>query len=351
MCGDSFYNLGYGVASSLSKYGKDFLQTDIVNFFLEHDSVLCNIECVLSNTGRKGHILRSVHMRGRPEAARYVAEWGLKVANLANNHILEQGLEAAKDTVRHLEQVGIKTIGAGENGFFQNRLQVVDVMCKDHTLTFIGMCLRDEKYAFNGGVELKEIIDTIETLTRQNRIICISVHWGDELMDRPSIRQKQIARTLIDAGATLIIGHHPHVVQGVERYKGGLIAYSLGNFIFDSFLSDCCWSMILSLELTGKEVLRWHYVPIEKGAQHRPIMVHGSRKNDIEGEIRRRCELLKNEVPELEYQKQYESDFKARDGQARRQLWQHLCKKSWRINPVYWPQILLRPIQRRLGKW
>ena len=76
-------------------------------------------------------------------------------------------------------------------------------------------------------------------LHHQNLVI-VSVHWGDELIDRPSMWQRLIAREFIGAGASLIVGHHPHVVQGVDSFDGALIAYSLGNFIFDfPQVNDC----------------------------------------------------------------------------------------------------------------
>lgn len=351
MCGDSFYNLGRGVASCLSRYGKDFLRKEIVDFLSEHNLVLGNVECPLSDRGRKDYILRSVHMRGRPQAAGYLAHWGLTVANVANNHILEHGYDAAVDTVRNLHKAGIKTIGAGRDKLFRNGLQIEEITYGRHVLAFIGICLRREKYAFSGGAEQEEVIEQVETLSAQGKIVCISIHWGDEFMDRPSLEQKQTAHSLIKAGAKVVIGHHPHVVQGVERYKDGLIAYSLGNFIFDSFLNDCCWSMMLSLNLAGAELLQWHCVPIEKDQDHRPMPAQGSRKTELVREINRRCELLKAEVTEHEYRKQYEADFKASDVRVRSQLRCRLHKGSWQTRPIYWPQILFRPVQRRLGIW
>ena len=351
MCGDSFYDVGHGVASGLSKYGRDFLRAEIIVFLCGHDVVLGNVECALSDEGRKNHVLRTVHMRGRPIASRYLAGWGVTITNVANNHILEHGYAAAIDTVRNLQESGVRTIGAGKNRLFQRGLQVEEISCGGRVLAFIGLCLCREKYAFNGGAESSEILEQLQMLTRQDKIVCISVHWGDEFMDRPSIRQKEMAHAFVEAGAKLVIGHHPHVVQGVETYKGGLIAYSLGNFIFDSIVDDCCWSVILSLTLRGQEVVRWRCLPIESDGDFRPVMARGYRIGELEREIARRSELLQNDKARDKYQEKYEVDFKLRSARARHQLRQKLYKKSWQIRPIYWPQVLFRPIQRRLGLW
>lgn len=351
MCGDSFYNLGAGVASCLERYGASFLRKEIVDFLCEHDAVLGNVECSLSDKGRKDYALRSVHMRGSPQAAAYLAGWGLTIANVANNHILEHGYDAAIDTVRNLRRVGIKTIGTGGDGFFRSGMQIEQIEFGGHVLAFMGMCLRRERYAYDGGSKAQEIIKQVKTLRAQGKIVCISVHWGDEFMDRPSLEQKQMAHSLVEAGATVVIGHHPHVVQGVERYKGGLVAYSLGNFIFDSFLSDCRWSMILSLNLAGAELLGWDFVPIEMDEHHRPLLAVGNRRRELTKEIEHRCDLLESEATKHEYQKEYETDFSARDAQSRSELRRQLRRTSLQMRPIYWPQILFRPIQRRLGIW
>lgn len=351
MCGDSFYAMGHGVASSLDKYGNRFLPSEIVDILSGHDVVLGNVECPLSDKRRKNYVLRSLHMRGRPESAGYLAGWGLTVANVANNHILEHGHDAAIDTVYNLQEVGVITIGAGKDKLFRNGLQIEEITFGNHVLAFIGICLRREKYAFNGGSEIEEILETIKTLNRHEKIVCISIHWGDEFMDRPSIRQKQIAQMMTEMGAKLIIGHHPHVVQGIENINGGFVAYSLGNFMFDSFLSSTKWSLILSITMSGKEIIQWECIPIEKDNEHRPQIATGDRRDRLEREIKHRCDLLVPKISDDNYKEQYKSDIISQDVNARYKLYFELLKKFLLFNPVYWPQVLWRPIQRRMGKW
>jgi len=156
MCGDSFYALGHGVASALDRYGESFLSGEIVDILRGHDLVLCNVECVLSDVGRKENSLRRLHMRGCPQAVEYLAQWGITVAHVANNHILEQGVEAAVDTVGQLRSVGIKTVGAGTNGCFQSGIGTVALTLGDQLVTIVGACFHNGKYAFSS--KLNEVL-------------------------------------------------------------------------------------------------------------------------------------------------------------------------------------------------
>jgi poly-gamma-glutamate capsule biosynthesis protein CapA/YwtB (metallophosphatase superfamily) len=350
MCGDSFNLLGYGVASNLDRYGSDFLPSEIVNIFSSHDIVLCNVECVLSDIGRKENSLRTLHMRGRPETAKYLAKWGITVAHVANNHILEQGLEAAVDTVQQLEKAGIRTVGAGKDSRFQSGIEPLSMTLGAQSVSIIGACFHNGKYAFKSNLD--EILQTIKAEAAKRNLVIASVHWGDELIDRPSIWQKQLAQQFANAGASMVIGHHPHVVQGIGSSDNALIAYSLGNFIFDSRSEVTDWSIIISIAITDKKVIKWEAIPILQDKDYRPILARGEKKNELEREIMRRCNILNQKHLDTEmYKKEYASELKALEAKSRHKLWLDIAKRFVSYRPIYWPQILWRPIQRRLGIW
>ncbi len=351
MCGDSFYNTGTGVASSLRKYGRRFLPQEIVDVLRNHDLVIGNIECVLSDKGRNNRLLRSIQMRGSDHVADYLADWNLTLANVANNHILEHGYEAAIDTVDNLLASGIKVTGSGADRKFNNSLHVEHIHCRNLNIAFIGMCLRREKYAFNGGADLDEVVDKVKILNASHNFVVICIHWGDEYMEYPSLEQNRIAETLTLAGAKLIIGHHPHVAQGIEMRGNALVAYSLGNFIFDSFIENCCWSVILSIRVVDGQLVGWRCLPIVKDSEHRPTLARGRRKTILAKEFTRRCELLKTTTHTEEYQQRYADDFQSRNARGRRNLHRHLFRTFPQMDTIYWPQILFRPIQRRLRIW
>lgn len=350
MCGDSFYALGHGVASALERYGKEFLASNIVDVLRDHDLVLCNVECVLSDIGRKEYSLRSLHMRGRPQAAEYLAQWGITVAHVANNHIMEQGVEAAVDTVRQLRSAGIETVGAGTNGCFQSGIGTVALTLDDQLVTIVGACFHNGKYAFNS--KLNEVLASIRAEVDKGNMVIVSVHWGDELIDRPSMWQRQVAREFISAGASLIMGHHPHVVQGVDSSDSALTAYSLGNFIFDSYLEATGWSVILSITMSEKKVSKWEAIPVLKSEDHRPALARGERKDELQKEVLRRCNLSKQDIVDTKkYKKEYVSELRSLESKSRQWLWWYITKRFASYRPIFWSQILLRPVQRRLGIW
>ena len=348
MCGDSFYALGSGVASSMEKYGGSFLPSAIVDYLHRHDLVFCNLECVLSNIGRKDWSLRRLQMRGRPEFSGHLAQWGITVANVANNHILEHGRAAACDTITVLEAHGIQPVGAGKALDFQRGLQVHEAKINGQSVAIVGLSLLKEKYVYDGGGALDEALSAVEQYARQDSLVLVSLHWGQELMHRPSIEQKSIAARLAQAGTKLIIGHHPHVVQGVEELNGCLVAYSLGNFIFDCILSDCRWSVILSVELSShNEITNWDVLPVELDAEHRPVLPSTARSHALRNEFERRCQLTNDQADDCAYQQ----EFRLREEKARRKLHRHVIGSLRDFRPVFWPQVFLRPIQRRLGLW
>ncbi len=351
MCGDSFHSVGRGVSSALDRYGAGFLPTEIVDCFRQQDIVLFNMESVLSDIGRNDLSVRKLHMRGRPQAASYLAQWGLTCANVANNHILEQGDDCAVDTARHLQRAGIRVVGGGRDGSFESGLQVAEFDVGGHQIAVVGMCLLKEKYVYTGGQEFDQVTEAIRSLSREGRTVIVSVHWGRELMDRPTGTQRTMAAEMFDAGASVIAGHHPHVVQGVQFEKGRLVAYSLGNFIFDQFLPDSCWSIVVTLELSGRDVVKWEYRPIIKDKAHRPMFAQGSENARLDAEVRRRCALLNEAVNSPEEQERYAMEFAQADAASRRALWIRLFKTLPEKNPLFWPQLFMRPIQRRLGKW
>lgn len=350
MCGDSFNLLGCGAASSLDKYGSDFLSPEIVNIFSSHDIVLCNVECVLSDIGRKENSLRTLHMRGRPETAKYLAKWGITVAHVANNHILEQGLDAAVDTVRQLQNAGIKTVGAGKDGRFQAGIEPLSVRFGKQSVAIIGACFHNGKYAFSSNLD--EVLRTIKAEAEKENLVIVSVHWGDELIDRPSLWQRQVAREFANVGASLVIGHHPHVVQGIDSVDNCLVAYSLGNFIFDSHFKDTDWSIILSIIIADKKIIKWEAIPILRDEDYRPILATGEMKNELHKETMRRCDILRQQPIGTErYEKEYTSELRTLETQSRHSLWLDIAKRFVHYQPIFWPQILFRPIQRRLGIW
>ncbi len=351
MCGDQFMNAGWGTGSTIDRYGPDFLPPEVVAVFRAHDAVLCNVECVLSEVGRREYSLRSLQMRGRARTAKHLAQWGITAAHLANNHILEHGVEAARDTARNLEQAGIRVVGAGPDSSFEAGVTATRIGVNQVPLSIVGACFHPGKYAFRPAT-FEQVIQIVRTEVSAGQIVVVSVHWGDELIDRPNLWQQQAARDLIQAGAKLVAGHHAHVFQGVYMDRGSLVAYSLGNFIFDGESDLTKWSAILSVSIGEEGVLEWKAIPVRTGPDGRPALARGQEEASLQQEIARRCDLVADlpQEPDL-YEHLYCREVKLLDGANRRQMWRTFLSDWCHHRPLFWPQALLRPVRRRLGIW
>ncbi len=348
MCGESFYQYGRGPRSSLDRLGSAFFDGAIGAILRSHDLAIANVECVLSDVGYQPTRLRSHQMRARGNLAPRLREWGINLANLANNHILEHGRAAAIDTAQQLRAAGVDVVGAGPNCSFSPGLQAHESIANGLRVASIGACLLCEKYAYDGGVQRHQLTPAIQQLASRNDVVIVSLHWGTEYMDRPSGDQRHFAHELVRAGATLILGHHPHVPQGLERHSGALIAYSLGNFVFDQLLPDTRWGMILSCELEAHRVVAWDCKPVRLDDWNRPRPAAGLELTAISAELDRRSQLL---ISPALGPTEYRRIARHRDRDMRRLLREHLLRHVSRMPLRFAAQIIGRPILRRLSLW
>lgn len=162
---------------------------------------------------------------------------GIDVVSLANNHANDHGKEALLETIQALEVLEIAVCGAGEN--YQRAHQPAILRRGPYRIAFLAYAepfWSVTKAGENAGVatiQKEEILADIKAAKQEADLILISLHWGIEHQHFPLEKDRALAHDLIDAGAHGILGHHPHVLQGVEIYKGYPILYSLGNCIFD----------------------------------------------------------------------------------------------------------------------
>ena len=203
-----------------------------VGHLLEDKDVLFgNLETTLSDTGEpveKHHVIFTC-----PDAARYLKEAGFDVMSVANNHSGDLGAEGFKNTLDALERREILAIGGSAT---EDRQEPVILERNGVSIGFagytIGKLAISREVSVNRLVE-EEVFRDIASLKGRCDHIAISLHWGTEMAYYPSPEQIALAHQFIDAGATVILGHHPHTMQAIERYHGGLIAYSLGMFQFE----------------------------------------------------------------------------------------------------------------------
>lgn len=191
---------------------------NVYDIFSEDDLTLVNLEGVLTNSEEMA-AGRTYNIKGDPEYVNLLTYGSIEAANLANNHRLDFGEKGVRDTIEALE-------GAGIVYAYDSNVGIYEV--KGIKIGFVGV----NEVSWGQGVE-KLMMDGIAELKEENvDLILACCHWGIELDHYPSDFQQKFGRECIDWGADLVIGHHPHVLQGVEEYQGKYIIYSLGNFCF-----------------------------------------------------------------------------------------------------------------------
>ena len=225
---------------TIARHGYEHLFKGIRPIISDVDAVILNLETPLSTRGKavKG---KTYTFRGSPKTAEGMAREGVKAVWLANNHILDFGVKALYDTIDHLETAGIAHAGAGRNVGAAAAPAILDL--DDLKISFLAFsntfpksywARKNRPGTFFGapGPIGRAVNRTIEVYGRP---VVTSFHWGAELMTEPKEYQVDLAHLAIERGAALVVGHHPHVTQPIEIYRGVPILYSLGNFSFGSY--------------------------------------------------------------------------------------------------------------------
>ncbi|MFC1963384.1 CapA family protein [Chloroflexota bacterium] len=260
MLGENTLCLGRGVGSVIKNRGASYPFLQVASILGQGDIVFGNLEAVLSNNGINKKVLNSLHLRATPEAVEGLKYAGFNILSLANNHALEHGQEALDETANILLENDIKHVGVDTNTTKAREPLVMHV--KGIAIAFLSYCLVPDKTAYISIKDPEEIYPDVRKARADADIVVVSLHWGNEYIQWPSPAQIKLAHQVIDSGANVILGHHPHVLQGIERYHNGVIAYSLGNFIFDMWQEKTRRSVILKLRLSKTGVSDMELIPV-----------------------------------------------------------------------------------------
>ena len=205
---DAFYQM---------KNDPGYFFQNVKDIFTADDLTVANMEGTLTTSNDRQQ--KTFAFKGDPSYTEILTRGGVEATNLANNHSHDYGDQSYEDTIQYLEAAGITTFG-------YDRTAVMDV--KGIKVGLIGI------YELKDGLgRQQQVIDTIQEVKDQGaQVIIVSFHWGTEKSNVPDDIQKTLAHLAVDQGADLVVGHHPHVLQGIEKYQGKNIVYSLGNFCF-----------------------------------------------------------------------------------------------------------------------
>lgn len=228
------------VEDALKRHGYDYPYKHLGTAFLEDDLTVLNLETPVT-TGGVGAANKKFVFKTSPEVLPSLREAGIEAVNLANNHILDQGQEGLLDTLKHLKDHDIRYVGAGRNEeeafaaqYFELQGMTVALLGFSRVLPETSWYALENRPGVAGAYDhvLPKAVEAIQDARSKADLVVVIAHWGEELHKTPNSYQINLSRAFIDGGADLIIGGHPHVLQGLEQYKGKWIAYSTGNFIF-----------------------------------------------------------------------------------------------------------------------
>ena len=227
--------LGRKVAGRASDAGPEALFCHVKEFLGKSDILIGNLEAPLLDTKEKPDPRVPIPLKAPEEAAKSLRLSRISIMNLANNHIMDYGLRGLNHTVRLLELAGVLHCGAGTD--LEEATAPLDVDVKGLRLSFLSFSSSynaDSQSAGTAPLDGNLIQKAVAAQSQVSDFVIVSLHHGVEYSDYPTPSMVKMARQVVEAGASLVLGHHPHVLQGIERYHGGIIAYSLGNFVFDS---------------------------------------------------------------------------------------------------------------------
>lgn len=229
------------VSAITAREGYEYLYQPAMLYLSEPDLTAGNLEFPVTKRGTPVTGTPYV-FKGSPDVLPSIRNAGFDVLSLANNHALDQGVEGMLDTMKYLDEAGLSHMGAGNNDTEAFTPVIKEV--RGIKVAYIGLSKVVPFSSWKADKNTAGLAETYDTrrateaiakAKKEADIVVVMVHWGKERVDQPEPYQKDFGKQYIDAGADLVIGSHPHVLQGFEMYKGKWIAYSLGNFIFSSY--------------------------------------------------------------------------------------------------------------------
>jgi poly-gamma-glutamate capsule biosynthesis protein CapA/YwtB (metallophosphatase superfamily) len=271
---------------AMDRAGNDFAVpfANVVGVLGADDLTIANLETPLSRA--KPAVDHTFVFNGKPEYAKILAKGSVELVNLANNHTGDFGAEGAKQTVEAVEKAGV---GAFGNGRVDRR------MVKGVEVVNMG-------YLGGGKGTRERVVKDVKKHKRTDNLVIVSFHWGVEGLNVPVDDQRKMARAVIDAGADLILGHHPHVLQGIETYRGKHIVYSLANFVFGGHSNPAdkdsmIYQEVFALEggrVVSKEnrVLPVRISSVKTHNDFRPVLLEGAEKERVLARVKAYSDML-----------------------------------------------------------
>lgn len=265
---------------------------DVAPILKRAEVSIFNLETPLSTRGEQA-AGKDVTFRGNPDGIEALRSAGIDAVTLANNHALDYGDAALADTLDLLDKYKIGHTGAGANE--QEAWEPALIRKKGKTIAYLGWSyiepggfVADSDSAGIAGAKERadDIADAIRKARKTADFVIVSFHWGVEYTDYPIDVQTELAHISIDAGADMVASHHPHVIQGIEIYKKKLIAYSLGDFVFDHYSRKTGEAFILEATISRAKTISARAIPVYLQESGKPQVVTGDDADTILGRLK-----------------------------------------------------------------
>lgn len=301
--------LGRNVGHWIERKGAEYPLGKISPILKQADLVIINLECAITSSKVLWKGAPKAFYFGAPvKAADSLARAGIDIVSLANNHVLDFDYGGLESTLELLDEFAIGHAGAGRNNLEASS----PVFAERNGITFKMAAFCDHQVDFSAGpsspgINYVDFSDEKAALSRFHEMLeemgsvdwpMLSVHWGPNMINRPSRQFRKLARSVIDMGYGVLYGHSPHVFQGVEIYKGRPILYACGDLVDDycvdsEFMNDRQLLFELELARTRLEKIRIHPICIE---DCRAIPAVGAQHEFVASRIASLCREMGTEV-------------------------------------------------------
>lgn len=295
--------------------GEDIFHDELKSL-LKNTFSMINLEAPLCEKNIPADNLDGFGLRGNPEIADYLKNLGIDIAGFANNHTRDFKSEGIRQTLQNLERAKIVHIGAGEN--LKKAEEILELNINGlkvgiWTLAEKELNIASKNKGGSSWFNPERNLPLLQKISGNFDFFIVYLHAGHEFISTPSPRIRNACRAFIDAGADAVIAHHPHVIQGVEKYKGGLIAYSLGNLVFDSpYVSaykETDLGYMVKLNISKHSINKVEIIPYKL---RKDIIVSPLENNEFDKFTQKFHEISENIIDDSKFYSEWEKNVKFR---------------------------------------
>lgn len=259
------------------------LDEEVLSIMNNADIMVANNEFTLSNRGTR--LNKAYTFKGDPKRASIYKEMGVDLVSLANNHIYDYGHDAFIDTLNTLKSQDIAFVGAGNN--IEEAKKPYYYIINGYKIAFLNATRAEKNIITPEATENKEgvfrcydpslFIEEIQKAKQESDYVVALIHWGKEQSHTLEQVQIDTGKKYIDAGADVLVGSHAHVLQGIEIYNGKLIAYNLGDFLFNDWTTE---TGILNVNIANDGKLSYKFIPCLQ-SNVKTSLLKGDKKTNL----------------------------------------------------------------------